>query len=139
MCSARMYHPKWERHHHKHHAKRFWKNRFANAFNYPPVNIEELDDKYEIKLYAAGYTKADFQIDLQDNTLIVSVKKQDDSGAERPWGRLEFKPGSFERRFELNEKIDKEGISAKYQNGVLTVTLQKLSDFETARQNIEVK
>ena len=138
MCTARMHHPKWGRHHHKHHAKRFWKNKFA-MWNYPPINVEELDDKYEIKLYAAGYTKGDFEIDLQDNTLIVAVKKEEDTVTERHWSRYEFKPGSFERRFELNDKIDKEAITAKYQNGVLTVTLQKVTGAETVRQNIEVK
>ena len=37
------------------------KHMFANAWGYPPVNVEELDDRYEILLYAAGYAKSDFK------------------------------------------------------------------------------
>ena len=124
--------------HHRHHAKKYWRNKFA-AWAYPPVNVEDLDDRYEIDLYAAGYSKSDFNVSVKDNTLIVSVEK--DQGThqfESYHGRSKFKPGSFERHFILNEKINKEAINAKYEEGVLKVTLPKLEGFETIRQDIDV-
>jgi HSP20 family protein len=115
------------------------KNMFANAWGYPPVNVEEFDDRYEIKLYAAGYAKSDFKVNLKDDTLTIAVERPENEWTD--WANLDwqkFTPGGFERRFKLNEKIDKASITAKYEEGVLTVTLQKLPGFETSRQDIEV-
>ena len=136
MCYASAYHPKMGKYYHKNYGRRAWKNKMIARFGYPPVNVEELDDHYEIKLFAAGYEKGDFQINLEDNFLTVSVNKFERNDFRR--GFANFKPTNFERRFELNEKIDKDSISAKYVNGVLILTLQKLEGFETVRKDIEV-
>ena len=133
------YHSHGGKQHWKRHAKRRWKNRFGANWGYPPVNVEELDDKYEIQVYAAGYQKNDFSLSLQDKILVVSARKAETEEEEgKSWRRKEYTPGRFERHFELNSKIDVEAISAKYENGVLTVTLPKLSGFETKRQEIEI-
>lgn len=136
MCYKTAHHSHMGRHgHHRHHARNAWKNWLTQ----PPVNVEELDDKYEVHLFAAGYAKSDFQIVLQDNTLIIRVDKPENANEGGPnWRRLEFEPKSFERRFELNEKIDKEAISASYEDGILKVTLQKRAGFESVRQEIDI-
>ena len=59
------------------------KHMFANAWGYPPVNVDELDDRYEIQFYAAGYAKSDFQINLNDDTLTVAVEKPEPDWTER--------------------------------------------------------
>ena len=143
MCYHKAYHSHRGRHHrrshHKHHAKRWMKHMFANAFGYPPVNVEELDDHYEILLYAAGYEKSDFKVSLKDDTLTVIVEKPESDWADWvDWDQLKFRPGGFERRFKLNEKIDKASITAKYEEGILKISLKKLPGFETSRQDIEV-
>ena len=141
MCYSRANHPRWGRHHYhpRHHARKWWKNKMAQAWGYPPVNVEELDDRYEVLLYAAGYDKSEFNISLKDNTLIVRAEKPEQEGApEMNWRRREFRPGGFERFFELNEKINKEAIAAQYADGVLKVTLPKKEGSETIRQEIEV-
>ena len=131
-CGGRKYHQ-------KHHGRRHRGRHFAAAM-YPPVNVEELDDRYEVRLYAAGYNKEDFQVNLKDNTLTVAVQKpKEDATQWTYWRRLEFRPGNFERHFELNDKIDGEAIAAKYENGVLLLTLPKKEGFETIRQEIEIK
>ena len=108
-------------------------------WGYPPTNVEELDDRYEIRLFAAGYDKSDFQVGLEDNTLVISVNKAQDEEYE-PWSsrRRGFVPGNFERHYSMNEKINKEAITAKYQDGVLVVELPKLEGFETVRQDIDI-
>jgi len=149
MCYRTAHHPHWGRHHARHHAGgkqhgrhhggHHWKSRFAAQWGYPPVNVEEHDDKYVIALYAAGYDKTDFQVKLEDNMLIISVDKpenESDHYFERR--RFQFKPGSFQREFELNDKIDKDGISAKYEEGILNVTLPKLPGFETIRKDVGI-
>lgn len=139
MCYKTAYHPRWKKHHRKHHGRGHWKNKFAFGGNYPPVNVEESDNQYEIQLFAAGYAKSDFKISLEDYILLIAVDKPN---IEKEEGRhprqMQFKPGSFERRFELNDKIDTTTISAKYEAGVLKVALPKLEGSETNRQAIEV-
>lgn len=148
MCCKTAYHPRWEKHrghhHQRHHRRNHWKHKFMAAFSYPPVNVEELDERYEIHLFAAGYDKGDFKITLEGNTLRIAVEKHDTEESKGEQGfsyskrQVHFKPGNFERYFELNDKIDTESIGAKYENGVLKVTLPKTAGAETTRQNIDV-
>ena len=102
----------------------------------PPANVLALDDKYELHLFAPGYEKPDFLIAVIDQTLRISVKEK--VNEEANWKRKEYSPNGFERHFELNEKIDKAAIGAKYENGVLILSLPKMEGFETARQKIVV-
>ena len=145
MCGRHAYHRgHWAKHHHyrkghKHPARKFIE-KFASAWHYPPVNVQELDDRFELFLYAAGYSKEDFQIKLKDNTLIISMEKQkEDVETASNWRRKEYYQTGFQRQFELGEKIDKTAITAKYNNGVLELTLPKLEGFETNRQDILVE
>ena len=147
MCHHKAYHSKWGRHHrHKHGCgrgyhryKKFMDSRFGMGWMYPPVNVKELDDRYELFVYAPGYAKEDFQVKLKDNTLIIAVDREGNEVVDSPnWRRKEFNPREFRRHFELNEKIDKAAISAQYNDGVLLVTLPKLEGFETSRQDIIV-
>lgn len=94
----------------------------------PPVNIEELDDRYELYLAAPGRNKSDFQVNVQGDLLTISSRKQEDSdlATTSKWTRREFRTAAFERQFLLNEKIDAQNIAARYAEGVLVVTLPKL-------------
>ena len=88
--------------------RRGWKSEFSAAFTYPPANVRELDDKYELNLYAPGYEKEDFIIALIDDRLSISVKEKPSEEGE--WRRQEFAHRAFVRQFELSEKIDKSKV-----------------------------
>lgn len=121
----------------EHPLKKAWKEHHSrSSFHNPPANVQELDDKYELHLYAPGYEKSDFLIALIDQNLSISVdKKQVDKGN---WRRQEYIQRGFVRQFELNEKVEKSSIGAKYENGVLIISLPKGVGFETERQEIEI-
>lgn len=104
----------------------------------PPVNVQEHSDRYELFVFAPGLSKADFLVSLQGDVLTISVKKQESSEAAGNWTRREYQPGAFERQFVLNEKIDRENISARYEEGVLILTLQKLPGQDVVQQEIVV-
>lgn len=116
---------------------RGFKSRFPSSFNFPPANVRELDDKYELYLFAPGYEKSDFIIALIDNRLSISVKEKEE--VKEDWKRKEYSNGDFLRQFELSEKVNKEGIVAKYDKGVLILSLPKLEEFETSRQEINIE
>jgi len=121
---------------HQHSRRREWKEKFNSLSTQPPVNVRELDDKYELHLFAPGYEKEDFLIAMVDKNLSISVedKKEDQTS----WRRMEYNPQGFVRQFELNEKIDPKAISAAYNNGVLIISLAKLEGYESDRQEIKI-
>ena len=116
------------------------KKRFGMDQSYPPVNVQELDDRYEIFLVAPGLEREDFDISLVENVMTISVDKKETSEKDEggTWKRKEFSAGGFRRKFELNEKIDLDSIKAKYGDGILQVTLSKLEGSETFRKEIFV-
>ena len=145
MCYKAAYHSKWKSHpkawHHDKMKRKAWRRarRFGYGWSYPPVNVQELDDRYELYLYAPGLEKEDFKLSLTDNILTVSTEpKETEMEESARWKKREFVQRSFERHFELNDKIDKESISAAYKEGVLQITLKKLEGFETNRQDIVI-
>ncbi len=116
-------------------ARKYWKEQFKQSMSQPPVNVLEEDGQFLLHLYAPGFNKEDFLIATIDNTLSISVDAKED---DNTWKRQEYVAKSFKRRFELSDKVDKEAISAKYENGVLIVTLPKLEGMETTRQEIQI-
>ncbi len=49
--------------------------KFHQAWNYPPINVQEFDDRYEAYVYASGFSKKDFALTVRDNVLIISGEK----------------------------------------------------------------
>ena len=91
--------------------------------NQPSVNIVEEADQHLIHLAAPGLTKEDFIIKIdKDHLVISSEKEQNETGK---FTRKEFNYSSFKRSFYLPKEINKDGISAEYNNGILNVTLLK--------------
>ena len=151
MCRKSFYHQREHYRKNYHHPKHsHWmagnmekwarKKRFGFDESHPPVNVQELDDRYEIFLVAPGLEREDFNISLVENIMIISVDKKETTEKEEngKWKRKEFSVGGFKRKFELNEKIDLESIKAKYGDGILQVTLSKLEGEETLRKDIFV-
>jgi HSP20 family protein len=142
MCYGKAYHHKWAHHPRHHHSakkarRQGWRGH--QFWNQPPVNIQELDDRYELWLFAAGYQKADFQVHLKDDTLLIRVVPQEGELVDTDnWRRREFRPTQFERQFELNDKIDRDAISAKYEDGILKLTLSKKAGMESQSQDVIV-
>jgi len=89
-----------------------------------PVNISKTAGGYEIEIVAAGFAKEDFTISLEKDLLTVSgdVKKSEEE-KEVTKIRKEYVAASFKRSFTVDQKVDKDSISAQYEGGILTVKL----------------
>jgi len=97
-----------------------------DVLNFPPVNIIEKTDRYQLSIAAPGFEKADFIIKLEANTLSISTEKKETLTEETDkLIRKEFGYKAFKRSFTIDEKIDTANISAKYENGILTLELPK--------------
>lgn len=110
----------------------FSKNFFEKQnrmFNAPAVNIKETDKSFELDLAVPGMDKKDFKIELKDGSITISAKhenKVEETNEKERYSRREFSYQSFSRSFVLAEDlVDTEGINAKYENGILNVSIPK--------------
>jgi HSP20 family protein len=93
----------------------------------PAVNILETDDRFTLNVAAPGMTKADFNIEVTPENLLIisSEKKQQNESQNGRFTLKEFSFASFSRSFNLPESVDAEQINASYENGLLEITLPK--------------
>ena len=132
--------------HHRHHYYRQMRQRkrakwMRQAYNwsYPPANVEEFDDRYELYIFAPGLEKSQFQVSVVDQVLEISAEAPAPSEEKSSrWKRQEFRQIGFKRQFELNNGIDTSQINAQYADGVLRLTLPKLEEYHTERKDILV-
>lgn len=92
----------------------------------PAVNVLEDNSEFRIDVASSGLSKKDFNIDLNDNLISISVEKEikkDES--ENKYMRREFNYNSFKRSFQLPDSVDQEKISASHSEGILSVHLPK--------------
>jgi HSP20 family protein len=110
------------------------------TFALPPVNIYETKDAFELELNVPGRKKEDFQIALEKGMLTISYeKKVEQKSEDRKAVRREFSFRSFKRTFNLDEKINANNITAKYENGMLTLTLPKMEEKQEEGKKIVIE
>jgi len=108
-----------------------------------PVNIKETEKGYELEVVAPGFEKADFQVNVEQDVLTISVEKKEEGKNEDAQGdktiRSEYSYKSFSRSFTLDDKIDASAIEAKYVNGVLTLNLPRKAEVKSASKVISIQ
>ena len=92
-----------------------------------PVNILETETGYNLHLVAPGLKKEDLKINIDRGILSISYEHDEEKQEkeESKWLRSEYRMKSFKRSFTLNDNIDATQISAKYNEGILVITLPK--------------
>jgi len=99
---------------------RFW----GQTMNIPAVNISEEKDEYLVSVAVPGMKKDDFKIDIDGNMLSISCEKSETiEEKEKKFTRKEFNFSSFNRCFTLPDEISKDKIEARYEDGVLKLSL----------------
>ena len=93
--------------------------------NRPAVNIVETETNFRIELAAPGLNKEDFDIKVEKDTLSISAKKESTTVEGEKVKVREFAYTSFQRNFTLPKTVDAEAIEARYDNGVLVLTVPK--------------
>ena len=108
--------------------------------NFPAVNIVETNDDYQLEFNVPGRKKDDFKITIDKNILTVSFeKKEEEKDESKKVIKREFITQSFKRSFTLDEKINADEINAKYEDGLLLLTLPKKEEVKVLPKEIAVK
>lgn len=112
------------------------------TWNTPSVNIIEEDVSYKIEVAAPGLEKKDFNVEVNEGQLIISVNRKTESEEKEKdhYTRREFNYQSFKRSFHLPDTVNSESIDGSYKNGVLTIALPKKEEAKTKEPiNIDIK
>ena len=99
-------------------------------FTAPAINVKESDKAYTVELAAPGMKKEDFNVHINDEgNLMIKMEskneKKDEDKTTR-YLRREFSYTKFEQTLILPDDVKREEITAKVDNGVLTVELPKV-------------
>ncbi|MCX7908948.1 MAG: Hsp20/alpha crystallin family protein [Ignavibacteria bacterium] len=96
----------------------------------PKVDISEDEKNLYITVEVPGVNKEDIKVTINDDNVIVikGEKKREfkTEDKERNFIRVERSYGSFQRSFMLPDNVKKDNVNAKFENGVLTITLEKV-------------
>ena len=96
----------------------------------PAINVKESDKAYTVELAAPGMKKEDFNVHIDDEgNLVVKLESKQEHKEEDKntrYLRREFSYSKFEQTLILPDDVKKDAISAKVDNGVLTVELPKI-------------
>lgn len=111
-------------------------NFFTNAWNteeranfVPATNIVENEKDFRVELSAPGFNKTDIKVEVENDTLVISGEHKEETKEENAnYTRKEFNYGSFKRSFSLPENVNTDNVEAKYENGILTITLPKIAE-----------
>ncbi|MDE2981080.1 MAG: Hsp20/alpha crystallin family protein [Gemmatimonadota bacterium] len=105
----------------------------------PPVSVEEKGGEILLTAELPGMAEDAVEINLENNVLTISGEKRESREEGVPGGKYHLAErsfGSFRRSFTLPRTVRADGITADFENGLLTVSLPKAE--EAVSRKIEV-
>jgi HSP20 family protein len=116
-----------------------WRFEAALGMNAPAVELTEKDQAFEITAELPGMEASEVDVSVSGGILTIKgEKKEEKETKEKNYYFSERRYGSFQRSFELPEGVDGEKISAKLENGLLTITLPKTKEAVQRQRKIPV-
>ena len=106
----------------------------------PKVEVSEDKKAYEISAELPGVEEKDVKLTLQNDVLTVSgEKKSEREQKEEGYQVSERSYGSFRRSFRLPDDVNADKISAKFDKGVMTITLPRIARAKPKGRSIPIK
>lgn len=106
----------------------------------PRLDVAETDTALEIMAELPGVDEKDIDVTISDDMLrIKAEKKSDKEEKTKDYHLVERSYGTFERSMRLPFKADTAKVDAKFEKGVLKLTVQKPVESKAKMQKIEVK
>lgn len=92
------------------------------------TDVREHDDGYELDIDLPGFDKDEIRVELENGYLSVSASKGLDKEHKDKKGRVirqERYAGAMQRSFYVGDAVTEEDVTAKYDNGVLRLSIPK--------------
>ena len=122
----------------------FFNNGFMPRANStaPAVNVKETDKEYTMELAAPGIKKEYCRVGINDEGfLTVAIENKQEHKHEdksHHYLRREFSYSNYEQNYTLPDDVEKDNISAKVEDGILTITMPKTAQKEKVTKSIEI-
>ncbi len=105
----------------------------------PPVNVVDKGGEFDVEIAAPGMKKEDFHVTCENGYLTIKAEKEEKKEEkDKNYTRREYNYNSFERSFSLPESVKSDQVKAKYENGVLKISIPKREEAKS-KPRIEVK
>lgn len=122
-----------------------WFPTFKMNTTAPAVNVKENDKNYIMEIAAPGLKKEYVRVDVNnDGELCVAIEnkmehKEGDSKNDKKehYLRREFSYTNYQQSYVLPDDVDRDHISAKVDNGILSITLPKVITDKDAAKNVK--
>lgn len=105
------------------------------------TDIIDEGDHYTLKADLPGFDKKDIHLDVSDNTLIIDAERHsehEEKDKKQKYVRVERSYGKYSRQFDISA-VDAQDIKAKYENGVLHLTLPKKQETLPQARHLEIE
>ena len=109
-----------------------------NKGAYPKVNVYEYDDKIGIVAEIPGLDKKNVSVEVEEDVLIISGDKH---GFDSDGGKCitrELKQSAFTRSFNLGEYLDGKNVSAKFKDGMLSISIPKKEPEQPKKHSVKI-
>ena len=122
----------------------FFNNGFMPRANStaPAVNVKESDKEYTMELAAPGIKKEYCRVGINDEGfLTVAIENKQEHKHEdknHHYLRREFSYSNYEQNYTMPDDVEKDNISAKVEDGILTITMPKTAPKEKVTKSIEI-
>ena len=105
-------------------------------------DIYEKDGIYTMEMDIPGFNREDVKIEVDDNDYLTITaennSENNDEDSDKNYVRKERSYGKYQRSFYVGD-IDKDKIDAKFENGILKITMPKKEEEKSSKKTIEVK
>ncbi|MCI6961492.1 MAG: Hsp20/alpha crystallin family protein, partial [Clostridiales bacterium] len=104
-------------------------------------DIKDEGDSYTLEADLPGFEKKDIHLDLNNDILTINAERHSEHEEKDKKGkfvRCERSYGTYSRQFDVSG-INTEGIKAKYENGVLTLSMPKKSTQLPTAKRLEIE
>ncbi len=109
-----------------------------NKGAYPKVNVYEHDDKISIVAEIPGLDKKNVTVEVEDSVLTIAGDKH---GFDSDGGKCitrELKQSAFTRSFNLGEYLDGKNVSAKFKDGMLSISIPKKEPEQPKKHSVKI-
>lgn len=122
-----------------------WEKEFEHLFNFakedqqwsPEVEIHEEEKFFSVSIDVPGIKKENIDIEVKENRLFISGERKASADKEKVL-RSERRYGKFSRIFTLPQDVNTDAIEARFEEGVLTVTVPKVEKAQPKKITIGI-
>jgi HSP20 family protein len=106
----------------------------------PQMDVSETDDEVRIQAELPGVSEQDIEVSLDEDVLTIRAEKRQERHEERRGVHISERAyGTFQRSLRLPFRIDPDQVQARFENGVLGVTLPKTRPQQERSRRIQVQ